>query len=105
MDYDSYLARQVDKHTSGGDEGEALQDYVDSNYEEIVEDIYYDGEYYFKIDWDNYVYENHEDGGWSNYMDIIEDDFEELVTGLTTELARLKALVKKLKDEAKNEKV
>ena len=100
MDYDSYLARQVEAHT-GDDEGEALQEYIDSNYEEIVDEIYTDGEYYFKIDWDNSVWEKGEDGGFSDYMDIIEDDYEELIDGLRTELTRLRLLVKTLRDEAK----
>ena len=98
MDYDSYLARQVDAHTSGGDEGEALQEYVDSNYTNLIDDVYFDGEDYFRIDWEGYSYEKGEDGGWVDYQDIIEDDFYELIGPLGSEIARLKLVIKNLKD-------
>ena len=104
MDYDFYLHRQTEDYLNSGDEAEALQEYVDANYEHILDDVYHDGEYYFTIDYEGYTFERGEDGGWSGYQNIIEDDFEELVSSLTTELNRLYALIKELRKELKDEK-
>ncbi len=42
--------------------------------------------------------EKGEDGGWVDYQDIIEDDFYELIGPLGSEIARLKLVIKNLKD-------